>query len=166
MSEVLIDTTGLWGLIFKDSKYHEFMTKLAETKMFIVPSPQLLELLIVAYKETSNKGREFKKGISMIKTIYEFLSEENKLKAMGINLKYHPVGSKEILEAIKLILSEDEIFIKEMDERKWIEFIDAVTASIWMKTRRKLYTRDEKLMKFGEKHNLKFEVILPSKRSK
>jgi len=163
MSEVLVDTTGLWGLIFEDSKYHKFMTKLAEEKTLLISPLQLLELLIVVYREISDKGKDFKKGISMIKRICEFLSEEEKLKAMGINLKSYPIEDKDILEAVKLVLNEGEIFIKEISGRRWIEFVDAVTALIWMKTGKELYTRDEKLMKFGEKHNLKYEVILPSK---
>jgi len=140
MSEVLVDTTGLWGLIFEDSKYHKFMTKLAEEKTLLISPLQLLELLIVVYREISDKGKDFKKGISMIKRICEFLSEEEKLKAMGINLKSYPIEDKDILEAVKLVLNEGEIFIKEISGRRWIEFVDAVTALIWMKTGKALYT--------------------------
>ena len=157
--KVIIDTTGLWGLIFKDSKYHKFMRKLAEEKTFIVSPLQLLELLIISYRESSDKGRDLKKGMSMIKEIYEFLGEEERLKALNINIEAYPIENNNILEAVKLILDEKEIFIKEIGGRKWIEFIDATIALIWMKTKRKLYTRDKKLMEFGEKYNLKYENI-------
>ncbi len=46
---VLIDTTGIWGLYFSNSKYHEFMKNLHSTTELIVPKITLVELIYLVY---------------------------------------------------------------------------------------------------------------------
>jgi len=49
MMAVLIDTTGIWGLYFSNSKYHEFMKNLHSTTELIVPKITLVELIYLVY---------------------------------------------------------------------------------------------------------------------
>lgn len=162
MEEILVDTTGLWGLTYKDSKFHSFMKNLAKQKKIIIPATQILELLIVAYREKSSHGKSLKEGIQQIQHIFNFYSNIEKLKPPDINIKFHPVEGLDIIEAAELILIHLNNFIRKGPrETKWLEFIDAITAAIWRKTKLTLYTADQKLKKFGDKHQLQYETIKP-----
>ena len=160
MEEVLVDTTGLWGLTYKDSKFHNFMKNLAKRKRIVIPATQILELLIVAYREKSGRGKSLEEGLKQIQAISDFYSNIEKLKLLEISINFHPVSGLDIINATELILKNPRYFVKEGSKgTKWLEFIDATTATIWQKTRLTLYTADPKLTKFGEENGLPHEVI-------
>ena len=56
---ILIDTTGLWGLVFEDSKYHSFMVNNLSGKTIYVLDVQILELFRIVYKAFSKHGKDF-----------------------------------------------------------------------------------------------------------
>ena len=160
MEEVLVDTTGLWGLTYKDSKFHNFMKELVKQKIIVIPATQILELLIVAYREKSSYGKFFEEGLKQIQAISHFYSDIEKLKLLDININFHPISGSDIISAAELILKHPKYFIKEgPNGTKWLEFIDATTAIIWQKTQLTLYTADPKLIKFGEENGLPHETI-------
>jgi len=160
VEEVLIDTTGLWGLTFKDSKFHNFMENLAKQKRVLIPAIQMLELLVVVYRETSSHGESLERGLEQIQHISSLYSDIEKLKILEINIKFCPVEGSDIIKATELILEHPECFVREGPRKtKWLEFIDATTAAIWQKTRLTLYTSDAGLMKFGDDHKLHYKTI-------
>jgi len=137
------------------------MKKLAKEKRLIIPATQLLELLIVAYREKSNRGKLPIEGLKHIQDISNFYSETEELKNLGVNIKFYPVSGRDVIEAARLILRNPEYFTREgSNQTKWLEFIDAITAAIWRETRLTLYTADEKLMNFGEKFELRYEKYI------
>lgn len=160
MEEVLVDTTGLWGLTFRDSKFHSFMIALAKQKSVIIPAIQMLELLVVAYREKSIYGKSLEEGMQQIQHISNFYSNVKKLKLLGINISFHPIEGSDIVRAADLILKHPECFVKEGPRKtRWLEFVDATTATIWQRTQLTLYTADPRLIKFGEEHKLRYEII-------
>lgn len=162
MEQILIDTTGLWGLTYKDSKFHNYMKKLAKRRRLIIPATQMLELLIVTYREKSSRGASLKEGLQQIQKICNFYSNIQKLKPPDIRIKFHPISGTDIIEAADLILKDSKYFIREGPKQtKWLEFVDAITAAIWQKTKLTLYTADAKLKKFGDEHQLPYETIKP-----
>ena len=160
VEEVLVDTTGLWGLTYEDSKFHNFMKKLVKQRIIVVPATQILELLIVVYREKSGHGKSLEEGLKQIQVISDFYSNIEKLKLLEISINFHPISGLDIINATELILKYPKYFVKGGPKgTKWLEFIDATTATIWQKTQLTLYTADPKLMRFGDEHGLPHEII-------
>lgn len=160
MEKVLIDTTGLWGLTFADSKYHSFMAKLAKEKMLIAHSAQLLELFVIIYREKTNGGRNLQAGLEHVNDVASFYLEIEKLRLLGVNVSFYQVSEMNIIKAVELISRHRDLFVREGPQQtRWLEFVDAITAAIWSERGLTLYTADSKLMKFGDLYALRYKAI-------
>lgn len=157
--QVLIDTAGLWGLIFEDSKYHNDVIRKLEGKKVIVLSIQLFELFIIIYREFSERGKKTQKGISKLLEILAFLTAKC-FEKYNIKLNYLAVTGENVLEALNLIMERPGFFQRKgPKETTWLEFVDAVLAVFWRKTKMILYTCDQNLIKFGQENNLRYQLI-------
>jgi len=157
--QALVDTTGLWGLIFEDSKYHDYIIENLEGKNVVVLSIQLLELFIIVYREFSEYGKKPQKGLEKLLEILTFLTAGS-FEKHNIKLKYQPTTSENLMEALFLIIERPDIFRRRgPKETTWLEFIDAVLAVFWKKTKMTLYTCDRNLIEFGKENNLEYQLI-------
>lgn len=156
---ILVDTTGLWGLVFEDSKYHKFIINELSGKIIYVIDAQILELFRVIYRAFSGHGKRFNDGLNKLIEVSEFL--ENKLYEMkGVRIVYLKTGYGDYIEAIRIIAENPEIFAREGPRGTlWPEIIDAIIAVIWRRNRATLYTKDEALISFGEKEKLSYVPI-------
>ena len=155
---ILIDTTGLWGLVFENSKFHKFIIKTLSNKTIYVLDVQVEELFGIVYRTFSHKGKNPTQGLRKVLEIVEFL-EMREFKRKGINLKIMETTIKDHFSAMRLAEQENIFWRKGPKDTVWFEYVDAVIALKWMESRALLYTRDEILIKFGTAHNLPYEII-------
>jgi len=140
---VLIDTTGIWGLYFSNSKYHEFMKKLRSTTELIVPKIILVELIYPVYNaESITEMQKLGKFLDVLKT------------AENITIFEETVD--DVTSALDLCVLHEDLFITEKGN---LSLFDSILASIWKRTGLVLYTRDRSLKKFGKTYNLKYKNI-------
>lgn len=160
---ILVDTTGLWGLVFEDSKYHKFIIDALSGKTVFIIDVQILELFRVVYRAFSEHGKHFNNGLDKLIEISEFF--ENKLYEMkGIRIVFLKTEYRDYIEAIRIISENPEILARKGPKGTlWPEIIDAIIAVVWRKNRATLYTKDEALIRFGEKEKLSYILIKQSR---
>ena len=159
MSIILVDTTGLWAIVFEDSKYHRFIIKELAGKRISVLDIQILELIRIVYKSFSEGGRHFQKGFSKIMEISEFI-ESRAYEIKGIKLNYIKTRPIDYINALRIIGSHKNLFIREgPKDTRWPEIIDAIIAYKWYELKCLLYTKDDGLIEFGRANNLKYIPI-------
>jgi len=168
---VLIDTTGIWGLYFSNSKYskfinfclkftilvnslqryqklvnslyHEFMKNLHSTTELIVPKITFVELIYPVYTaEGINEMQKPGKFLDVSKTAENITILEETLD--------------DVTSALNFCVLHEDIFITEKGN---MSLFDAILASIWKRTGLVFYTRDHSLGKFGDRYNLKYKII-------
>lgn len=140
---VLIDTTGIWGLYFSNSKYHEFMKNLHSTTELIVPKITLVELIYPVYTaEGIDEMQKLGKFLDVLKTAENITILEETLE--------------DVTSALNFCVLHEDLFITEKGN---ISLFDAILASIWKRTGIVFYTRDHSLKKFGDIYNLKYKII-------
>ncbi|ODS39396.1 hypothetical protein BEH94_03940 [Candidatus Altiarchaeales archaeon WOR_SM1_SCG] len=140
---VLIDTTGIWGLYFFNSKYHEFMKKLHSTTELIVPKIILVELIYPVYNA---------EGITEMQKLGKFLD----VLKTAENITIFEETVDDVTSALDLCVLHEDLFITEKGN---LSLFDSILASIWKRTGLVLYTRDRSLKKFGKTYNLKYKNI-------
>ena len=156
---ILIDTTGLWGLIFEDSKYHSFMMDNLSGKTIYVLDVQIFELFRIVYRAFSKHGKDFKVGLNKLTEVAGFF-EDRLYETKSIKIIYMETRHSDYLEAIRILRNYPEIFAREGPKHTlWPEIIDAIIATCWRKNRATLYTKDESLIRFGEKEKLDYVII-------
>ncbi len=159
MSIILIDTIGLWAIVFRDSKYHRFIIRELAGKRVSVLDIQILELIRIVYKSFSEGGRYFQRGFSKIVEISEFIKSRI-YEIKGIKLNYIKTRPIDYINALKLIDSHKDLFIREGPKgTQWPEIIDAIIAYKWYELKCLLYTKDHNLIEFGKANNLKYILI-------
>ena len=156
---ILIDTTGLWGIIFEDSKYHDFIVRNLSGKTIYVLDIQILEIFRVIYRTFSMRGKQLDAGLSKLGEVVDFL--RNRLYEMkGIRMVYIETKCSDYFEAIALLLSNPEIFTREgPEDTLWPEIVDAIIAILWKRHRAVLYTKDKSLIRYGRQEKLNYVVI-------
>lgn len=140
---VLIDTTGIWGLYFSNSKYHEFMKKLRSTTELIIPKIILVEVIYPAYNA---------EGIREMQNLGKFLEA---LKTAE-NITILDETLDDITSALEFCVLHKDLFVTEKGN---LSLFDAILASIWKRTGLVFYTRDSSLEKFGKIYGLKYKNI-------
>jgi predicted nucleic acid-binding protein len=140
---VLIDTTGIWGLYFSNSKYHEFMKKLRSTTELIIPKIILVEVIYPVYNA---------EGISEMQNLGKFLEA---LKTAE-NITILDETLDDITSALEFCVLHKDLFVTEKGN---LSLFDAILASIWKRTGLVFYTRDSSLEKFGKIYGLKYKNI-------
>jgi len=73
------------------------MAKLAEEKAMIAHTAQLLELLIIVYREKSGGGESLQEGLEHVNHPASFYLEIERL--LGVNISFHPASELEITRA-------------------------------------------------------------------
>ncbi len=131
---VLIDTTGIWGLYFSNSKYHEFMKKLRSTTELIIPKIILVEVIYPVYNA---------EGIREMQNLGKFLEA---LKTAE-NITILDETLDDITSALEFCVLHKDLFVTEKGN---LSLFDAILASIWKRTGLVFYTRDSSLEKFGK----------------
>jgi len=140
---VLIDTTGIWGLYFSNSKYHEFMKKLRSTTELIIPKIILVEVIYPVYNA---------EGIREMQNLGKFLEA---LKTAE-NITILDETLDDITSALEFCVLHKDLFVTEKGN---LSLFDAILASIWKRTGLVFYTRDSSLEKFGKIYGLKYKNI-------
>ena len=160
LKKLLLDTIAVWGLIFVNSKYHEPVMKLIKGNDIMIHVISFHELAYPAYKLESRGGLDIEMGLELFKNLkrgYDNLY--NNYQILGINkLTIIPLNIRDLIDAYNLLLEEKEIFIEKRDGF-WPSIADAIIATTWKKLNITLITKDEKLIKYGEKHKLKYTKI-------
>lgn len=145
---ILTDTTGIWGLYFSNSKYHEFMKKLHSTTELIVPKIILVELIYSVYNaEGINEMQKLGKFLEALKT--------------AENITILEESPDDITSALEFCVLHKNLFVTEKGN---LSLFDAILASIWKRTGLVLYTRDDSLKKFGKIYGLKYKNIEGNKK--
>ena len=140
---VLIDTTGIWGLYFSNSKYHEFMKKLRSTTELIIPKIIIVEVAYPVYKA---------QGITEMQNLGKFLD----VLKTAENITILDETIDDITSALNFCVLHEDLFITEKGN---LSLFDSILASIWKRMGLVLYTRDRSLKKFGKIYNLKYKTI-------
>jgi len=150
--QILIDTTGVWGMFLEGSVYHKFMGRLRAKKIIVIPLASLLENVYPVYRMFSEQYMAFEKGLEKLQILAHFY------RAMMIEerVRVHDLTLGDIALALRIINEDKNLFI---DERGSLKFFDALIATAWMRTRLPLYTNDKGLRRFGERHGLKSREI-------
>ena len=158
----MIDTTGFWGIIFEDSKYHDFMIRNLSGKTAYVLDVQVLEILRVIYRTFSEYGKKFGAGLAKLVEVTKFL-EDRIYETKGIRIIYIETKHSDYFEAINILQENPEIFAREGPENTlWPEVVDSIIAVFWRRHRATLYTNDESLIKYGEQEKLDYITIKQS----
>lgn len=150
--QVLIDTTGVWGLFLEGSVYHKFMGRLRAEKIIVIPLASLLENVYPIYRMFSEQYMASEKGLEKLQSLahfYRTILIEERVRVYGLTLE-------DIALALRIVNEDKDLFI---DERGSLKLFDALIATAWMRTRLPLYTNDKGLRRFGERHGLKYREI-------
>jgi len=140
---VLSDTTGIWGLYFSDSVYHNFMTELKGREQILIPKVLLIEIAYPVHEA---------QGIQEMKKLADFIE----VLAKTENIMILDEGFGDIVGALRLCEEHSNLF---KDEKDNLSLFDALLASIWKRTRLTLYTTDNSLKEFGKIYGLEFRNI-------
>jgi predicted nucleic acid-binding protein len=150
--QVLIDTTGIWGLFIGNSAYHGFMKKLRAEKILVIPSAIILENIYPVYQIFSEEYAKPQKGLEKLQGLARFywamLMEEE--------VKIHSSTTEDIAFALRIANEDKDLFI---DRNGKLKLFDALIGATWMRTKLPLYTTDEELRRFGERHRLESRII-------
>lgn len=137
---LLCDTICVWALYFRDSAYRRHVLHLRSKYELIIPDVCLLEAAYPIYRA---------KGVGELGKYSVFI--EN--LPLSKNIEVLRTNVEDLQEALKIATQHPEDFV---DEENNLCLFDAIVASIWLRTRMPLASRDAKLRSFGEKKGLRY----------
>ncbi len=150
--EVLIDTTGVWGLFLEGSVYHRFMERLRAEKIVVVPLVSLVENIYPVYRTFSEDHAMPEKGLEKLQSLALFY----RAMPMGERVRVYRLILGDIVLALRIAYEDGDLFV---DERGSLSLFDSLIAAAWTRTGLPLYTVDETLKRFGERHGLESRDI-------
>lgn len=145
--QVLIDTTGVWGLFLDGSVYHRFMERLRAEKIIVVPLVCVLENIYPVYRAFSEEYVALEKGLEELRSLALFY------RAMPIaeEVRIYELRLEDIILALRIVDEDRDLFV---DEKGSLRLFDSLIAAAWTRTGLPLYTVDRSLRMFGERHRL------------
>jgi len=161
-SEILIDTSLLWGLVFKNSKYRPLVLKLAQNTTLLIPKITVLELVFAAYRSASRSGQNPQLGLQVIIEIRDFLIQfETNLTNLGVKAKWINIELEDICKSLDYITTFGELLKQGSKKTKWIRLFDALLLAIAHRLHVKLATSDKVIYKLAQRLNIECILVKP-----
>jgi hypothetical protein len=150
--QVLVDTTGIWGLFVEGSSYHKFMKKLRAEKILVTPLAAILENIYPVYRTFSEGYVKTEKGLEKLQSLARFY----RAMLLEEEIKIYELTMEDMALALKIAHEDKDLFI---DKDGRLKLFDALISVAWTRTKLPLYTTDEGLKKFGERYGLESRLI-------
>ncbi|KPV64650.1 MAG: hypothetical protein AOA66_0083 [Candidatus Bathyarchaeota archaeon BA2] len=128
------------------------MERLRAEKILVIPLASILENVYPVYRMFSREYVAPEKGLEKLQSLAHFYLAILFEERIGI---YNLTLGDTIL-ALRIANEDKNLFI---DEKGSLKLFDALIAAAWTRTRFPLYTVDEGLRKFGERHGLECREI-------